>query len=70
MSKKVVMTESKLVDLIYNIVDSSIKELKINENKSPKKVVKKPAKKVVKITEAKLVNLIDKIVKKQIAAQK
>ena len=79
MTKKVVISEEKLVDLIYNIVESSLKELNAapkevvakvvkEEVKAPvKKVVKTPVKKVVKITEDKLVSLIDKIVKEQIA---
>lgn len=70
MSKKVIMTEEKLVDLIYNIVESSLKELDPSEAEVVKEEVKAPAKKVVKITEDRLVTLVEKIVKEQIANKK
>ena len=67
MSKNVVMTEDKLVNLIYSIVESTMKELDDSKKEIVKEDTVKKKTKVVKITEAKLVNLIDKIVKKQIA---
>jgi len=69
MSKVVRISEEKLVDVIHNIVEATMKENKIP--KAPQKVqsvAKK--KKVVKITEANLAKLVGKIVKKTIEENK